>query len=425
MNEFEQNKSIYENAWRGTYLIIPVKVREKKTFYLSNWRCIPFAETGEMSDKSDLLKRRCEAGYVKKFMPNDEKQMIQFTGNEKIRFSNQQIYLFENGIGFLTLFVFCHNNDIESVYKLVNNGYIGAYKGKDTYEILYDEITRVIDPLNLEIFTKDKSLLLNESYVHNVAFVEKRFQNLETLEQITLNAHKQIRLETVFRDQSEKDIWYTFGARDVIKETYRWGCCISTLDISFVYQDDILEKTMDPEDIRKKMILISAGDLLLTVLVLIQKYTCMQLNGEMHNELYESGNKKKKSERRKKIKQLKKKALDFRAFGTLAPSQVSRWNNVCETYRGLLEVHGIDEALVEIEQKIDSLSAEQEQQAAEKQNLTTTVITVFGFVSIVASIMTIIDLILSGGTIMAIAGIVSTLSLLILAIGWVKIFARK
>ena len=173
------------------------------------------------------------------------------------------------------------------------------------------------------------------------------------------------------------------------------------------------------------MILISAGDLLLTVLVLIQKYTCMQLNGEMHNELYESGNKKKKSERRKKIKQLKKKALDFRAFGTLAPSQVSRWNNVCETYRGLLEVHGIDEALVEIEQKIDSLSAEQEQQAAEKQNLITTVITVFGFVSIVASIMTIIDLILSGGTIMAIAGIVSTLSLLILAIGWVKIFARK
>lgn len=66
MNEFEQNKSIYENAWRGTYLIIPVKVREKKTFYLSNWRCIPFDETDEMSDKSDLLKRRCEAGYVKK-----------------------------------------------------------------------------------------------------------------------------------------------------------------------------------------------------------------------------------------------------------------------------------------------------------------------------------------------------------------------
>jgi len=81
--------------------------------------------------------------------------------------------------------------------------------------------------------------------------------------------------------------------------------------------------------------------------------------------------------------------------------------------------------LVEIEQKIDSLNAEQEQQAAEKQNLITTVITVFGFVSIVASIMTIIDLILSSGSIMVIAGIVSTLALLVLAIIWVKIYARK
>ena len=81
--------------------------------------------------------------------------------------------------------------------------------------------------------------------------------------------------------------------------------------------------------------------------------------------------------------------------------------------------------MVEIEQKIDSLNAEQEQQAAEKQNLITTVITVFGFVSIVASIMTIIDLILSSGSIMVIAGIVSTLALLVLAIIWVKIYARK
>lgn len=307
----------------------------------------------------------------------------------------------------------------------MNNGYIGTYSGNDAYEILYDEITRVIKPLHLEIFTKDKSLLLNESYVHNVAFVEERFQDLETLDQITLNAHKQIGLENVFQDYSEKDICYTYGARDVIKETYRWGCCVSTLDISFAYQDDILKETTNQEEIRKKMLSISAGDLLLTVLVLIQKYTCMQLNGDIHNELYENINKKKKHERRKNIRQLKKKALDFRAFGTLAPSQVSRWNNVCETYRALLKVHGIEEALLEIEQKIDLISNEQEQQAAEKQNLITTVITVFGFVSIISSIMTIIDLIMSGGTVMAISGIVSTLSLLILAISWVKIYGQK
>jgi len=57
-----------------------------------------------------------------------------------------------------------------------------------------------------------------------------------------------------------------------------------------------LEKTTDPEEICERMLSISAGDLLLTVLVLIQKYTCMQLNGEMHRELYE--NVKRKGERR-------------------------------------------------------------------------------------------------------------------------------
>ncbi len=197
MNELQQKKSIYENGWRGTYLIIPVKVCEKRQFNASGWTYVQFDEN-ELSDKSDLLKRRCAAGYVKRYIINNEKQKMKYAGTEKIQFSNQQIYLFENGIGFLTLFVFCHNKDIESIYNLVNNGYIGARNKDKIYEKLYDEIMRVMKPLNLEIFTEDKTLLLNEAYVHNVAFVEKRFRDLETLEQITLNVHKQIRLETIF-----------------------------------------------------------------------------------------------------------------------------------------------------------------------------------------------------------------------------------
>lgn len=433
MTEFEQKKKIYEKSWRGTYLIIPIKVSEKQKFNPSTWRFFPFDEGDgteelfpELSDKSDLIKRRCQSGYVKKYMPTEKNQLDEFKIPGGIRFSNIQLYLFENGIGFLTLFIVCPNQDIHLVYNLVNNGYIGTKDGGNTYEILYDTITEVIEPLRLEIFTKDKSLLLNEAYVQNVAFVSERFEDLETLEQVTLNAHKQIGLERDFEDKSEKDIRHIFGARDVTRETYRWGACISTLDISFVYQNDILKNSTNPEEICKSMLGESAGDLLLTILALVQKYACMQLNADIHNEFYENGKTRKKGEsRRRRIKQLKKRALNFRAFGTLAPSQVSRWNNVCEAYRDLLEVHGIDEALVEIEQKIDLLNAEQEQQATEKQNLITTVITVFGFVSIVASILTMVDLVLNGGTIMAMSLVASTLLLLILAISWVNLYIRK
>ena len=35
------------------------------------------------------------------------------------------------------------------------------------------------------------------------------------------------------------------------------------------------------------------------------------------------------------LRDLKREALEFISYGTLAPSQISRWNNVCETYRSL------------------------------------------------------------------------------------------
>lgn len=89
----------------------------------------------------------------------------------------------------------------------------------------------------------------------------------------------------------------------------------------------------------------------------------------------------------KKIMQLKHEALLFRATGTLAPSQVSRWNNVCETYRKLLEVNGVNEALSEIEEKIDFIKNEQERQASEMQNYIATIIAVFGLISIVAAVL--------------------------------------
>ncbi len=46
-----------------------------------------------------------------------------------------------------------------------------------------------------------------------------------------------------------------------------------------------------------------------------------------------------------------KKALEFIAYGTLTPSQVSKWNNVCETYRVLQKRNGVNEALDEIKEK--------------------------------------------------------------------------
>lgn len=59
------------------------------------------------------------------------------------------------------------------------------------------------------------------------------------------------------------------------------------------------------------------------------------------------------------LRDLKREALEFVSYGTLAPSQISRWNNVCETYRSLQKQNGVNDALEEISQKITLLNEEQ------------------------------------------------------------------
>lgn len=428
MTEFETNQSVYKDSWRGAYLIIPIKVAAARHFKPHGLTHIPFdLYADELSDKSDLLIRRCNSTYVKRYVQASAEPPFAFATASGLILSDLQLYLFENGVGFLTLFTYCHNAKIHLIYQLVNNGYIGDQAGSDVYQQLYDSLSAVINPSNLEIFIKNKSILLNESYIFNLALVKDRFQNLSTIEQLALNVHKQIELSSRFSDDSEKDIRYTYGARDVDKETYRWGCCISTLDISYVYQSGILSEQgieQEPDKIHDTMLQTSASDLLLTILVLIQKFTCMQLNEDIHNELHEKRD-TGSATKRKTVQGLKRQVLEFRAFGTLAPSQVSRWHNVCETYRGLLDTLGINEALGEIEEKIDLLDAEQERRSADTQNRLSLLIAIFGLISIVSSVLTIVDLVATGSIPIMLSLIISVTVISAAGLYWVIKSIRK
>ena len=68
------------------------------------------------------------------------------------------------------------------------------------------------------------------------------------------------------------------------------------------------------------------------------------------------------------------------------------------TYGNAVIVHSIDEALEEIEQKVELIRDEQERKSSDMQNYVATVIAVFGLISIVASVLSIVDLVNSGST---------------------------
>lgn len=419
MSEFEENREVYQKSSRGTYIIFPLKYdKEMKLKELTLDDAKEEAFVSE--DWSDLLIKRCKGQerFVRRFILEKKIDSIRFEDGTQIPVEQLQVFVFENGIAFLSVLLVYENSRVQYVYDFINPGYVN-----DGREKLRTQVVTLAKELKVNgmdgifrMYVEAEENAIKESYLFHAALVEKRFDHLETLEKTSFNVHKIIDLSREFEDQSEIDIAYTYGARDVDLCTFRWGACISSQSISYVYA---VPDTSTWN--AKKLIDTTEDDLLLTLLVLYQKNTCMSLN----EEIQETISNHRKLHFFRDVMVLKKRALVFRASGTLTPSQVSRWNNVCETYRNLVEVNGINEALEEIEQKIDLIKDEQERKSSEVQNYIATVIAVFGLISIVAAVLQIVDLMEGGSQGMIESFWLSCLGAVMLGVSWIIMIIKK
>ena len=419
MREFEENREVYQKALRGTYVIVPLKYADEMS--LENVRIDGAMEKDFSSDDwSDLLVKKCEKKdeFVRWFLLPNNHEIIHFQEGINVSIDQKQIFVFEKGIAFLAILLVYDNAKAKYVYEIINPGYLEEKK-----EELRKNIILWIDAISVcgqhSVFMPyvgKEELTVKEAYLFHCALVGKRFQNLETMERVAFNEHKIIDLTRTFEDPSEKDIIYTYGAKDVDKENYRWCACISSQSISYIYAVDEC-CPWNTETIVKT----SIDDLLLTMLVLYQKNTCTLLNEKLRDMILQI----REHNFGGKVVELKKQALYFRASGTLAPSQISRWNNVCETYRGLMEANRVKESLEEIEQKIDLIKEEQERKAAERQNYIATVIAVFGLISIIAAVLQIVALMVGGSEQMIVSFWLSCLVVVLFGISWIILLLRK
>ena len=115
----------------------------------------------------------------------------------------------------------------------------------------------------------------------------------------------------------------------------------------------------------------------------------------------------------------------FKAYDTITPAQISRWSNVCETYRYLLQMNGVDEALADVSEKVDLIDEEMERVNAGHQNFFATVIAVFGLTSIVASVLQIVDYVQPGDPTMLLWSGISGTGILITLIAWILMMWRN
>lgn len=421
MQTYWQNTTAPGNIDRGLYIILPLR-------YQGSFQSIAVDEketelpelTFDSSDFTELLSVKCRNGnFVKRVSVNSKLQetIEAWNGKEetskKYQIDDLQLFIFNNGIAFITVYLSYKNKDVNQIYKFINPGYVQESndKEKSVQDVLLESLEEKVFELvqkkmkiTLSWFIQDKDsrkYIIKEAYRLNIASLPKRFEDNEIPKKIAYNEHRLIDVTRDFTDESEKDVEYATGAKDVEDEHYGWACAITSQEISYAYGPGP-GKDVPPS--AEELPVRAEEDLLLTMIVMYQKYTCMIFNEKIHQRFTSGAGKVKKEEN---LRDLKREALEFISYGTLAPSQISRWNNVCETYRFLQKQNGVNELLEEISQKITLLNEEQDRIDGERESRVSMIITVFGLVSIISATLQMLDYISTGKPLMIIGFLVT------------------
>ena len=254
-----------------------------------------------------------------------------------------------------------------------------------------DWLSDLLSPLGIDKFFDGESSYLLDSYSYIFTVVPQWFDKLEQMRRPVFNLHKMMPIDTESEDESEEDIRYVYAARNQENDAYRWGCCVTSQTISYIVADEEM-------DFEAQTNTQAEDGLPVVLLSLYEKYTCLRFT-----ELTRM--------KKGKVKELKELMLNFRAFGTVAPANLSRWHNVKQIYANLLEVNDIPAAIEDISTKLNILTAHQEAIEHARSETVINLITVFGIVSILASVLSIVQILADGDLLIWVSTILTTVML--------------
>lgn len=444
MKEFIEKQEVFQKAKWGSYVILPLHNNPNGKSNMARSEAIRLlkkqSEVGnqvftieiiDTSDLSDLMTSRCKnyGDFMDQYRIQCDLSKLYFSEDKREYIEPKDIHLFyfpESELAFLVILLVNQDFSVDNFYELANPGYILDYKKIETLREKFSQEVKekilygILKELNFDIYILDDNTdIFRESYWFNAAIVSTRFKKLETLERLSYNAHRFIPLETEFEDSSEKDIRYVFGAKDVKQHDYRWGCCVSSQSISYVYgkDPDITDSVETKSSFEDYIWIHVKSDLPLTIIALFQKYVCIKINDLIYEKI------KTGSHKEENIREIKREVLKVRAYETYTPSQISRWNNVCEIYRLLLEINGVNDYMKDIQDKVDLLDEELDRVSAERENKIMNIIALFGALSIIASVLTIVDFIKGSPIDMGILSVVVVV--LVVSVIWKMVLKER
>lgn len=312
--------------------------------------------------------------------------------------SSSWIYVFHTRVAFLCLNLsFSEMGALSSIcnpgwaYNPASFFWLDPAGGRHQFSV-EDWLSDFLSPFGLRKFFDGRSSYLLDSYAYIFAVVPEWFDELEHMQKITFNLHKMMPIDAPMEDAAEEDIRYVYAAKNLQHKAYRWGCCVTSQTISYVTANP----DMDFETERKTQ---SEDGLPVVLLSLYEKYTCLRFT-QLITHLEKS-----------QIKSLKDLMLNFQAFGTVAPANLSRWHNVKQIYANLLEVNDIPAAIQDISAKLVILTTHQEEIDSARRETVINIITLFGIVSILASVLSIVQILSDGNVVIWASTILTTVML--------------
>ena len=300
------------------------------------------------------------------------------------------VYVFHTRIAFLCLGITFSN--MQTLYALCNPGYAdndSDYAWVDSGEQAHPFslgvwLEEVCARWGLSKFHDGPGSILLEYYTYILAVTDSRFTTLEQLQQVTFNLHQMQDIETPVEDGSEADIRYVYAVKNPALQAYRWGCCVASQTISYVVTDPAL-------DLLQELQTQAADGMPLVMLALYEKYTCLRFTQLIAQP---------ETRQPKPMQELKALMLRFQAFGTVAPANLSRWNNVKQIYGYLLEVCDTANAVEDIGTKVEILAQQQQELQSKRTERVVNLITVFGIIGIIGSVQGIVSALTEAGALM-------------------------
>ena len=324
-------------------------------------------------------------------------------GDETLPFSFYQAYLyyFHTQVAFLCLGI--GYEDMRVLRWICNLGFAESRaeyhywnaSGEERSFALEKQLEEILRGWGLEGFFAPNSALLLEAYVDNVAVVPQRLRSLDTIRRAAFNLHLMSPPDALAEDDSEEDVDYVYAVKTQELGTYRWGCCVSSQTISYVMANETL-------DIDTEMAAQARDGLPLLLMALYEKYTCLRFA-----QLITAADKKSM----KQLRSLKRIMLEFQAYGTVDPANISRWHNIRRIYQVVVESNRVPQAIEDVSGKLNILVEHQREIERARNDMVVSVITLFGVISILASVLSIIQ-ILSDGSQAAWLGMISSVLLL-------------